>query len=226
MSDNDTNPEQAGPAKTSKTVVFALLAGVLGLGAGAGLYAFSGQKGNVDSARGGCRFDQSVQQALNKAATGDVAAFVALDKPYSADQLAFVDGERAPVSMTSFKGKTVLLNLWATWCAPCRAEMPALDALQNDLGGDDFEVVPVSVDLGDDAKPKAFFAEIGLQHMRFFHDGKMATLTSLKKDGLAYGLPATLLIDQNGCVLGNLNGPAEWAGEDAKRLVKAGMAAR
>ena len=116
-------------------------------------------------------------------------------------------------------GKTVLFNLWATWCAPCRAEMPALDALQKELGSDTFEVVPVSVDLGEPTKPKKFYNDIGLKSVGFFHDSELATLNTLKKNGLAFGLPATLLIDGKGCVLGTLNGPAEWAGDDAKGLI-------
>ena len=123
-------------------------------------------------------------------------------------------------SIADWRGKTVLFNLWATWCAPCRAEMPALDALQRDLGGDKFEVVPVSVDLGTPEKPRRFYSEIGMKNAGFFHDGDLETLNVLKKAGLAFGLPATLLINQNGCVLGTLNGPAEWHSDEAKELMK------
>ncbi len=80
--------------------------------------------------------------------------------------------------------------------------------------------MPVSVDLGTADKPKKFYADIGMKHAGFFHDGDLETLNVLKKQGLAFGLPATLLISKQGCVLGTLNGPAEWHSEEAKELVR------
>ena len=101
--------------------------------------------------------------------------------------------------------------------------MPALDQLQADLGGDQFEVVLVSVDLGADDKPKKFYKDVGMQHASFYHDADLSTLNILKKEGLAFGLPATLLVDGSGCVLGALNGPAEWASDDAKKLIETAL---
>lgn len=212
----------------SRTAKFAVLAGVLGIAAGAGLYAFSGLIGNVElltsqsaqAGSGSCKLDQTLRASLDEVATGDMAAFQALDRAVSVADLSFRDEDGNSRSLGDWKGKTVLLNLWATWCAPCRAEMPALDALQAEMGGGEFEVVPVSVDLGTADKPKKFYRDIGMKSAGFFHDGEMTTLNDLKKQGLAYGLPATLLINRNGCVLGTLNGPAEWASEEAKTLVR------
>ena len=93
-------------------------------------------------------------------------------------------------------GKTVLLNLWATWCAPCRDEMPALDALQKEMGGDDFEVVAVNVDTGDDTKPRKFLAETGVAALAYYRDNTLGLFNELKQRGLALGLPVTLLIDE------------------------------
>lgn len=219
------SPDQNKPQNGgNKLVMFALLAGVLGLGVGAGLYAVSKGNDNVETAdAAGCAIDPALQAKLNTAATGEVAAFRATDKPFSVANFSFNDASGTKKLMSRWQGKTVLFNLWATWCAPCRAEMPALDALNKELGGDNFEVVPVSVDLGEPDKPKKFYKDIGLTSVGFFHDPELASLNVLKKNGLAYGLPATLLINGKGCVLGTLNGPAEWAGEDAKKLVKAAL---
>ena len=222
----DSNEPNTQNEQSRKGVVtLALLAGTLGLAVGAGLYAFYGQGGNGESdlasadAANKCTINETMRTALDKAAVGDVAAFKATDRPFSVADFKFADASGSTKSISDWKGRTVLLNLWATWCAPCRAEMPALDALQKELGGENFEVVPVSVDLGDPGKPKKFYKDIGLKSVGFFHDDSLDTLNTLKKNGLAFGLPATLLVDKRGCVSGVLNGPAEWAGEDAKKLI-------
>ncbi len=187
-----------------------------------GVYAM--QDGGNTQEASACTMDDATRTALDASIGGEVAAFQIADRPASLTPLTFADADGAPVTFDAFSGKTVLFNLWATWCVPCRVEMPYLDALQAELGGEDFQVVPVSVDLGSDEKPKAFYAEIGLTDLPFYHDGDIATLDTLKKAGIAFGLPATVLADGNGCVLGWLNGPAEWAGEDAKRLMRAAIA--
>ena len=222
MSEESSPDLKQPPRKSGNAVKLALLAGVLGLAIGAGLYAFSGLLGNVENetAKGGCAIDQTLRAKLDAAAHGHLAAFKATDRPVSVAELAFKDGSGTDRTLGDWKGKTVLFNLWATWCAPCRAEMPALDALQRDLGSDRFEVIPVSVDLGSDQKPRDFYSEVGMKHAGFFHDSELETLNVLKRQGLAFGLPATLLINGAGCVLGALNGPAEWASNDAKNLIR------
>ena len=99
--------------------------------------------------------------------------------------------------------------------------MPALDALQKDTGGDDFEVVAVNVDTGGDEKPKKFLGEIGIENLAFYRDDTLELFNTLKRRGLALGLPVTLLVDREGCLMAHMNGPAEWAGEDARRLISA-----
>ena len=121
----------------------------------------------------------------------------------------------------SSAGKTVLLNLWATWCAPCRAEMPALDTLQKEMGSDAFEVIAVNVDSGDNAKPDKFLEEIGVASLVRYRDPTLGIFNDLKKRGLALGLPVTLLIDDKGCLLAHMNGPAEWSSDDARRVIAA-----
>lgn len=176
----------------------------------------SGDKGTTATA---CAVSSEAKAALDASAIGDVAAFQTRTEPTPIGDLTFNDGEGRPASIGDHAGRTVLLNLWATWCVPCREEMPALDALQKAMGGETFAVVPVSVDLGEDTKPKAFYAETGLEALPFYHDGKMGVFNALKKRSLAIGLPVSMLIDSQGCVLGILNGPADWSGGDAERLI-------
>ena len=141
------------------------------------------------------------------------------DPPQSLKALAFNDPDGKPMTLADRSGKTVLLNLWATWCFPCREEMPALDALQKEAGSDKFEVIAVNVDTGDDVKPKKFLVETGIDTLGYYRDNTLGLFNDLKKRGLALGLPVTLLIDAEGCLLAHMNGPAHWAGEDAKRLI-------
>ncbi len=240
MSEGEPPKTNETQGKGGNTLKIAVLAGVLGLAVGAALYAFSGQIGNGGGGGDGgggegdeggrddgplasasCVVDEKLRATLDAKAGGPLAAFKALDRPISVAGLAFNDVDGKSRSLADWQGKTVLFNLWATWCAPCRAEMPALDALQKDLGGDKFEVVPVSVDLGTPHKPMKFYRDIGMKNAGFFHDGDLATLNVLKKAGLAFGLPATLLVSDRSCVLGTLNGPAEWHSNEAKALISA-----
>jgi thiol-disulfide isomerase/thioredoxin len=156
-------------------------------------------------------------------ATGEVAALLPADPPQSLKALSFVGPDGKPTTLAGHAGKTVLLNLWATWCAPCRAEMPALDALQKEMGSDRFEVVAVNVDTGDDAKPKKFLADIGVKTLGYYRDASMAVFNDVKQRGLALGLPVTMLVDGEGCLVGHMNGPAEWASPDARKLIEAAL---
>ncbi|HET6159940.1 MAG TPA: TlpA disulfide reductase family protein [Dongiaceae bacterium] len=114
--------------------------------------------------------------------------------------------------LTDFHGKVVLLNIWATWCGPCREEMPTLDRLQAQLGGPDFEVIAMSIDRGGFEAIRKFFAEVGVQHLAMYLDSTMDASSVLS----AVGLPTSLLIDRDGTEIGRLIGPApvEFAGDD------------
>ncbi|MGE3365707.1 MAG: TlpA disulfide reductase family protein [Rhizobiaceae bacterium] len=210
------------------------LAAVAGLIAGAAaVYVTGGTQGNMapepaaepaapavagaDDAACVAKSDQA--KAVAAEAKGQVAAMLPADPPKSLKALAFNSPDTRPMTLADRAGKTMLMNLWATWCAPCRAEMPALDALQKEKGGEKFEVIAVNVDTGDDTKPKKFLSEIGVESLGYYRDNTLALFETLKKDGLALGLPVTLLIDKDGCLLASMNGPAEWSGEDAKRLI-------
>lgn len=139
------------------------------------------------------------------------------------DNVSFGSGDGASLQLSDLNGKVVLLNIWATWCPPCRKEMPSLDRLQAKLGGADFEVVALSIDT--DAKGLAlvetFYTQVGIRHLRIFQD---PTWTAGFKLGTV-GVPTTLLIDRQGRELGRLTGTAEWDSGEALALVRGAMAA-
>ncbi len=170
-----------------------------------------------------CAAKAAKAQAVGEAARGEVAAMMGASPPVSLAGLAFNAPDGTPMTVADLSGKTLLINLWATWCAPCRHEMPALNQLQEEMGSDAFEVVAVNVDTGGDEKPKAFLAETGVDALGYYRDSTLALFNDLKRRGLAFGLPVTLLVDGDGCLLANMNGPAEWASPDAKRLIEAAM---
>ena len=147
---------------------------------------------------------------------GQMATFVAREKPADLPAFTFQDGTGAEKTIADWRGKIVLLNLWATWCAPCRKEMPALDRLQGTLGGDDFEVVAVSIDKGGLDLPRSFLEKIKVAHLKLFNEPTARLGLTLK----AFGMPTTLLIDRQGKEIGRLVGPAEWDSEDALALVR------
>lgn len=149
-------------------------------------------------------------------ATGAMANFTVLAERKPVPRNSFVDADGNTLTLADFKGKVVLLNLWATWCAPCRREMPDLDALQRDLGGERFQVVALSSDRGGIDVVGPFFEEIGVSHLDKYNDKTM----KLQRELRAFGLPTTLLIDAQGREIGRLVGPAEWGSEDALRLIR------
>ena len=159
-------------------------------------------------------------QYVGRNAAGDHGPlrFVVQAEPRPLPPLAFVDGDGKAVDLAQRRGKVVLLNIWATWCAPCRREMPSLDRLQASLGGDGFEVVALSIDQGAGglAAVKAFYAELGLRHLRVYHDAAGQSGFEL---GVA-GVPATFLVDREGREIGRLVGPAEWDGAEAVSLIR------
>jgi thiol-disulfide isomerase/thioredoxin len=117
----------------------------------------------------------------------------------------------------------MLLNLWATWCVPCRKEMPALDELQAKLGGPAFEVVAVNIDTRDIEKPKTWLRDNKVNRLAYYADPQARIFQDLKAAGKAFGMPTTVLIDPAGCEIASLAGPAEWASEDALKLLRAAL---
>ena len=148
-----------------------------------------------------------------------LTAFVMRKSPEPMPAMTFLDGKGEPVTLAQFKGKTILLNLWATWCAPCREEMPSLDRLQKALGGDKFEVVALSLDRQGLEGSRKFLADVKADSLNLYVDPSAKQGTNLK----LIGMPTTLLIDKDGRELGRLAGPAEWDSTDAKKLIEAAM---
>ena len=152
----------------------------------------------------------------NPLSQGQMAAFVFRKAPEALPEVKFLDAAGKERSLADWRGKVVLLNLWATWCLPCRKEMPALDRLQRERGSDTFQVVAVSVDRTGLAGAKKFLADTGAETLALYADPTARMGVALR----AAGLPATLLLDRQGREIGRLLGPAEWDGEDAKRLIR------
>jgi thiol-disulfide isomerase/thioredoxin len=212
---------------TGRIILLAAMAGVL---AGAvAVYVRAGLSGNTPPAvpavmvgatdLEACAAKAEVAEAAAGAATGAVAAMLAADPPQSLASLAFNAPDGTSMTLAERAGRTLLVNLWATWCYPCREEMPSLDSLQKDMGGEAFEVMAINVDTGDDTKPKKFLAEAGIEALGYYRDSTLDLFNELKRRGLALGLPVTLLVDGDGCLLAHMNGPADWASPDAKRLI-------
>ena len=151
-----------------------------------------------------------------------LGAFVRKAQPEPLPNVAFQDGDGKPVSLDSFRGRVVLLNLWATWCLPCRKEMPALDRLQAALGSADFEVVALSIDRAGAAGARKFLDGLRVSKLKLYADPS----AKLGNEFKAIGLPTTLLIDRQGREIGRLVGPAEWDDAEAQTLVKTAMAVK
>ena len=183
----------------------------------------SGGARTADPAAGAGPSEKLSLSAASQATTaarlnvGEVAGFVFKKQPETLDDVAFTDGKGQARKLADWKGRIVLLNLWATWCAPCRKEMPSLARLQKALGSDKFEVLALAVDrAGADAAAK-FLGSIDAKELALYIDSTARAGTALK----AVGMPTTLLLDRDGREIGRLTGPAEWDSKDAQRLISA-----
>jgi thiol-disulfide isomerase/thioredoxin len=203
---------------TSKTTALcaALLAAIAGFGA---VYVTLGRSDNAQSPTASVvrTSPSSASDGRTQLSEGQMAAFVFRKEAEALPAVKFTDATGSERTLADWRGKVVLLNLWATWCLPCRKEMPALDRLQGELASDGFEVVAICVDRAGLPGARKFLAEAGVTHLALYADATARMATTLR----AAGLPATLLIDREGREIGRLLGPAAWDGEDAKRLIRA-----
>jgi thiol-disulfide isomerase/thioredoxin len=214
-------PEQTArsDAKKRRVVVAAGTIVVVALAAVYGIGTFQRNAGDA-----GCAPAVALAQRLAPLARGEVAAFAVAERPLQLPDLAFRDATGNARHLADWRGRAVLFNLWATWCVPCRKEMPALDALEGRLGGPGFEVVAVNIDTRDPDKPRAWLKEVGVGRLGYYSDPSAKVFQDLKTVGRAPGMPTTLLVDPAGCELGTVAGPAEWASEDGVKLVTAALA--
>jgi thiol-disulfide isomerase/thioredoxin len=201
-----------------RAAILALALAGIGLVSAGGFYATRGASGNSS-----CPAAQATAQRLKPLAVGEVAALAILDNPAPAPNLVFFADGGTPKRLSDFRGKTVLVNLWATWCIPCRQEMPALDKLEGDLGSAKFQVVSINIDQRNPDKPRTFLQEVGVKHLAYFYDQSVNVFQELKAAAKVEGLPVSLLVGPEGCALGIINGPADWGSADATALIKAAL---
>jgi thiol-disulfide isomerase/thioredoxin len=206
-----------------KRIALILIGCVVGVAVGlAGVYGIGRLTGNA-GADPACQASVETARRIAPLVRGEVAAVSVANAPKSLPPLAFKDGSGTAKSLADWRGRTVLLNLWATWCVPCRKEMPALDSLQTKLGGKDFEVVAINIDTRDAEKPKNFLKDGNLTRLSYFSDQKAKVFQDLKNIGKALGMPTSVLVDAQGCEIANIAGPAEWASDDAIKLIQTAL---
>jgi thiol-disulfide isomerase/thioredoxin len=218
-----TQSQDAPRRLAKKRLAVVLAGGVAGIAVGfAAVYGIGRIARNVG-------YDPTCVPALETArriaplVKGEVAAVAVADTPKRLPELTFQNAAGQSQTLANWRGRTVLLNLWATWCVPCRKEMPALDALQGKLGSPRFEVVAVNIDTRDPEKPKTWLKEVGVEKLSYYADPTAKLFQDLKEVGKAFGMPTTLLVDPTGCEIAALAGPAEWASEDALKLISAAL---
>lgn len=198
-----------------------IVAGLIVLAGVTGIYWFQADGRKAASVEVATPAPAVLAMGVSRAlATGALAAFLVKKERKPVADAAFQNGEGKALNLSQWKGRVILVNLWATWCAPCRKEMPALAQLQTELGSDQFEVVAISIDRKGVEASAAFLKDTGAQSLKLYVEPSSAIVNSLQ----AIGLPATLLIDRQGKEIGRLLGPADWASPEALTLIKAALA--
>lgn len=151
-------------------------------------------------------FDPVAEERQAASEMPSLGRFIAPAQPQTVPDLAFVSADGKAHRLSEWRGKVVLLNLWATWCAPCKVEMPSLDRLQAKLGGDAFTVLALSLDRGGPAKPAGFFAGNAITHLGVYDDAELEATAALRVSGL----PVSVVLDAEGREIARLVGPADW----------------
>src|ERR1700682_5294531 len=213
------SPHPAAMRRIPIAIGAVLIGAVIGF---AGVYGIGGLKGNA-SGHPPCRPAVDLARKLAPLAHGEVAALTMATAPLRLPDLAFEDADGKPRKLSDWGRHIVLVNVWATWCVQCRKKMPALESLQAKLGGPNFEVVAVNIDTRDPEKPKNFLKDANLTRLNYFSDQKAKVFQDLKAIGRALGMPTSVLVDGKGCEIATIAGPAEWASDDAVKLITAAM---
>ena len=210
-----------GAGKPQKALWIVALSALIGFGA---VYVIGGGFDNAGSSKSDAVAQESSPPSVGGSGEssfkfGKMAAFVAKTPPAPLPDITFQDASGKDVTLSSFKGKTILLNLWATWCNPCREEMPALNRLEAALGSDKFEVVALSLDRNGYEASRKFLDEVKADKVNLYVDPTAKQGMALK----LLGMPTTILINKDGLEVGRLAGSAEWDSDDAKKLIQAAM---
>jgi thiol-disulfide isomerase/thioredoxin len=215
MSDQDQDSAKRGlPSPVISIVALCLVL--------AFIYVMKGWHHNEAAAVGDtCPAARTLAAKLAPLVHGDVAALAIDSNPHPMPPLTFTDKDGKPVTLASFRGRNILLNLWATWCVPCRMEMPSLDKLQAARGSNHFSVVAVNIDTARLDRPKAFLQQIGVKNLTFYADNTANIFETLKQDGKVLGLPTSILVAKDGCDIGTMAGGANWDSADALALIGA-----
>lgn len=183
--------------------------------------------GNAGAPRASeCEARPAAAAAVDAVAIGELAALVGTGKGRGHATLAFTDAEGNALTLADFAGRKLLVNFWASWCMPCRAEMQALDALAARYNSESFLVLPVNLDIGADGLEKArkFLAGGNWPNLPLYADSSFDSFKRLQTEAVALGLPATLLLDEEGCEIAVLQGPAEWDTPDGHNVIDALLA--
>ena len=206
------------PGATSRVRLWIIL-GLAGLALAIAAWVMLGNAGQAKE----CPVQDEAATAIGDAAMGELAALNGTGEGRGYTTMAFKDAAGADMTIADFKGKALLVNFWASWCVPCREEMPALDALATKYNSDAFMVLPINLDIGANGleKAQAFLDDNQFANLPLYADNTFAAFERLKQQAVAIGLPATLVLDQNGCELAVLQGPAEWNTPDGERVIAA-----
>ena len=213
-----SEPAASRPRMTPRRLVFAALV------IAAVAIAISFWVGNAGSLKASdCVPQPAAAKAIDTAATGQLAALNGTGTGRGYADMSFTDKDRKPVKLSDFAGKALLVNFWASWCIPCRAEMPALDKLAAEQNGPDFMVLPINLDLGSGGldKAKKFLSDGGWKNLPLYADSTFEAFKRLQTEAVATGLPSSLLLDKKGCEIGVLQGPAVWDSPDGSNVIKA-----
>ena len=212
-----TDLQAPRPGAPSRVRLWVIL-GIVGLAVAIAAWVWLGNGGQAKE----CPVQAEDAAAIAEAARGELAALNGTGEGRGYASLAFKDAAGKDMTIADFQGKALLVNFWASWCVPCREEMPALDALAAKYNSDAFMILPINLDIGEGGrdKAKAFLDENGFANLPLYADNSFTAFDRLKQQAVAVGLPATLVLDENGCELGVLQGPAHWNTPDGEAVVQ------
>ncbi|WEK04483.1 MAG: TlpA disulfide reductase family protein [Candidatus Devosia phytovorans] len=212
-----TDMQAPRPGATSRVRLWIIL-GLVGLAVAIAAWVYVGNGAQAKE----CPVQADDAAAIDAAAVGELAALNGTGEGRGYATMAFKDASGTEMTIGDFKGKALLVNFWASWCVPCREEMPALDALATKYNSDAFMVLPINLDIGANGLEKAegFLEENQFANLPLYADNTFSAFERLKQEAVAIGLPATLVLDENGCELGVLQGPAEWNTPDGEKVIE------